>query len=328
MHRRRILASSLALSLAPAVSLTSAWAQAPFPVRPLVIVVPWPAGGATDVTTRAVADALTRELGHAVQVENRPGANGAIGLAHAARVEADGYTLATATADTHSINPHLRSDLPYDALDGLTPLVIYGTTYWAWMARPDFPANNLAELVALARQKPGTVSFASWGQGSTAHLAGALLESATGIQLNHVPFPGSAPASTALQGSHVDLLPIGRAVAENLRNAGRVKVLAVSAPTRSRDVLADVPTLVELGHAAATAGSWYGISVRGGIAAAPRTRLQEALVKVLGRPEVVAKIVAAGMEPVRMYGEALARFTRAEYERYGGVIRARQIKPA
>jgi len=314
------------MPFASSTVFTNAWAQGTFPTKPLTVVMPWPAGGGTDVTTRAVADALSRELGQAVQVENRPGANGAIGMGHAARVAPDGYTLVTTTADTHSINPHLRSDLPYDVNAGFIPLVIYGTTYWAWMARPDFPANSFQELIALAKQKPGDISYASWGVGSSAHIAGALLESATQMQLNHVPFLGSAPGLTALQGGHVDLMPIGRTTAENLLKAGKVKVLAVAAPTRSKEVLPNVQTLTELGYEAATAGSWYGISVRQGIPDQVRDRLQDALIKVLNLPAVATKIAAVGMDPVKMHGAVVTNFMRTEYDRYGAVIRAKQIK--
>ena len=326
MRRRQLLMSGLAATLALPTIHKKAWAQNTFPSRPLTVIVPWPAGAGTDVTTRAVAETLSRELGQPVAVENRAGANGAIGLAHAARVAPDGYTLATATADTHSISPHLRADLPYDAVDGFIPLAVYATTHWAWMARPDFPANNIKELIALAKQKPGQITYASWGIGSTAHIAGALLERATSIELSHVPFPGAAPATTALQGGHVDLLPISRKPAENLRKAGKVKIIATSAPARSTTVLPDVATVGEQGYPDAQAGSWYGISVRSGIPEDARARLQEALIKVLGSPEIAARINAAGMDPVRLHGEELKKFMRSEYERYGNVIREKGIK--
>lgn len=329
MSRRQFLKTSLIAPLVPALSLERAFAQAPgYPNRPLFVVVPWPAGGGTDVTTRAVAEALSHELGQPVQVENKAGANGAIGLSQVARGAADGYTLATATADTHSINPHLRSDLPYDAVGGFTPLIVYATTYWAWMARPDFPANNMTELMALAKQKPGSITYASWGIGSTAHIAGALLESAGGVQFNHIPFAGSAPASTAIQGGHVDLLPLSRASAEKLRKAGKVKVLATSAPTRSSTMLPDVPTLAQQGLAGAEAGSWYGISIRSGTPEPIRQRLAEALGKVVRSPDVMAKINAVGMDPTSLQGAELDDFLRAQYERYGAVIRQKQIKVA
>ncbi len=327
MSRRRFLKFSLAASIGSAVPLGKALAQGSFPNRPLVIVVPWPAGGGTDITTRAIAEALSKELGQPVQVENRAGASGAIGLAHASKVPADGYTLAVATADTHSINPHLRTDLPYDAINGFIPLVVYGTSYWAWMARQDFPANNMKELAALAKAKPGQITYASWGIGSTAHIAGALLESAAGLQLNHVPFPGSAPASTAIQGGHVDLMPSNRMNAESMRKAGKVKIFATSSPTRFTGVASDVPTLAEQGVTGGEAGSWYGITVRRDVPEPIVRRLREALVTVVGLPHVAAKI-AGPMDPVNLHGPALDEFLRNQYERYGAVIRQKQIKVA
>lgn len=256
MSRRTFLLRMAAIPAA--LAAPTLHAQGTSPGKPTWIVVPWPAGAATDVATRAVADGLSRELGQPFQVDNKPGASGAIGSAYVAKARADGHTLVTATADTHSINPQVRADLPY-AVGDFAPLIVFGTINWAWMARADLPANNMKEFVALAKQKPGQFTYGSWGVGSTAHVAAALLESAAGIQLNHIPYQGAAPAITGLQGGHVDLVPYAKLQASDLRAAGKVKILGLSASKRATDLLTDVPTLAEQGISGAESGSWYGI---------------------------------------------------------------------
>jgi len=324
MCRRQFLVRMAAL---PAVlAAPSLRAQGVATGKPTWIIVPWPAGAGTDVATRAVADALARELGQPVQVDNKPGASGAIGSAYVARARADGLTLVTATADTHSINPQVRTDLPYDATGDFVPLVVFGVLNWAWVARADLPVNNMKEFVALAKQKPGQFTYGSWGVGSTAHVAAALLESAAGIQLHHIPYLGAAPALTDLQGGHVDLMPNANQQAADLRAAGKVKILGISAAQRATGLLNDVPTLAEQGIAGAECGSWYGIMAPKGVPEDVRSRLAAALVKVVSLPEVAARIRAAGVDPVAIHGSALKDFLRSEYERYGAVVRARQIK--
>lgn len=324
MSRRQFILKLLAAPAA--LGMPSLHAQGAFPSKPLWIIVPWPAGASTDVATRAVAEALTRELGQTVSVDNKAGAAGTIGSTFVAKAKADGYTLLTATADTHSITPQVRTDLQYDAMDSFVPLAVFGTVNWVWMARSDFPANNIKELVALARQKPGTITYGTWGIGSTAHVAGAMLENATGMVLNHVPFQGGAPASAALQGGHVDLYPNGKQQALDLLKAGKVKVLGYAHSHRSTDLLTDLPTLAEQGFPGAESGSWYGVMAPKGIPEDVRARLSGALNKVLGSPETINRIVAAGLDPVNLQGAALNDFLRKEYQRYGAVVRQKGIK--
>lgn len=325
MSRRQFILQLL--SGPAALAVQSAHAEPGFPNKPLWIVVPWPAGAPTDAATRAIADGLTRELGQVCNVDNRAGASGSIGSALVAKSRADGYTLLSATADTHSINPHVRSDLQYDAVDGFTPLVAFGTVNWIWAARTDLPVNNIKDLIALARQRPGEITYGSWGIGSTAHIAGALLERGAGISLNHVPFQGGAPAYTAIQGGHVDLVPFGnKAQVQELRAAGKVKILGYTAPQRSTDLLQEVPTLAEQGVVGAECGSWYAIMAPKGIPEDVRTRLMAALLKVLNMPETTRRIVGAGIDPVNLSGSALTEFLRREYQRYGAVVRQKGIK--
>lgn len=324
MIRREFIFKTLSL---PALSVASStFAQSGFPAKPITLIVPWPAGASTDIASRALAEILGRELGQSVVVDNKPGASGAIGSTLASKARADGYTLLTTTADTHSINPQVRSDLQYDAVNGFVPLVGFGTVNWVWMARADFPAQNIKELVAYARQNPGKVSYGTWGVGSTAHIAGALLENAAGIQLNHVPFQGGAPAAAALQGGHLDILPYLKPPAADMRMAGKAKILGYAAQQRSPNLLSDVPTLMEQGVAGAESGTWYGIMAPKGIPEDVRTRLTTALVKVLGKPDTASRILAAGIDPMNLSGTALNDFIRNEYQRYGAIVRQRNIR--
>lgn len=322
MTRRRIL-QSLAI-IASLVSCPIAMAQG-FPSKPITIVVPWPPGAATDSTTRMIAEALSKELGQPVNVENRAGASGAMGSTYVATGPKDGYRLITATADTHSINPQVRKGLSYDAMKDFEPIALYATLSMVWIARPDLPYASMAEVVAAARQKPGTVSYGSWGLGSTAHLAGALLETASNISFNHVPFQGAAPAVTALGGGHIDLMPSSRASSASLRASGKIKVLGVAGSRRATGPLSDVPTLDEQGIKGAESGSWYGLMAPRGIPEEVRQKLVSALTKVLAAPELREKINGTGLDFNFAAGADFQDYLRRQYEIYGQVIRNKQI---
>jgi len=320
---RRGTLKQLVAALTLAISASAA-AQS-YPTRPITIVVPWPPGAATDASTRIIAEALGRELGQPVQVENRPGASGALGSTHVAQGPKDGYRLITATADTHTINPQVRKGLAYDAVKDFEPLALFATLSMVWVGRPDLPYNSMAEVVAAAGQRTAPLSFGSWGLGSTAHLAGALFEMSSGINLNHVPFQGAAPAVTALSGSHIDLMPSSRVSAAGLRKAGKVKVLGVASSRRAAGDLADVPTLEEQGVKGAESGSWYGLMAPRGIPDEVRQRLTAALTKVLAQPEVRDRIQGTGLDPVTRIGADFQDELRRQWDSTGRVIRSKQI---
>ncbi|MEN9313852.1 MAG: hypothetical protein RIS35_245 [Pseudomonadota bacterium] len=322
MNRRNRL--RLLAGLAGLLAVPLAAAQG-FPNRPITIVVPWPPGAATDSTTRIIAEALGRELGQPVTVENRPGANGAIGSTQVATGPKDGYRLITATADTHSINPQVRKGLGYDAVKDFEPIALFATLSMVWIARPDLPYATMSEAIAAARQRPAQMTYGSWGLGSTAHLAGALLETAAGVDLNHVPFQGAAPAVSALGGSHIDLMPASATSAASMRAGGKVKVLGVASARRATGALADVPTLEEQGIRGAESGSWYGLMAPRGIPEDVRQKLLASVSKVLGTPEVREKITATGLDFTFAAGPDFQDFLRRQWETYGRVIRSKQI---
>jgi len=296
-----------------------------FPSRPITIVVPWPPGAATDAATRIIADAMGRDLGQPVVVENRAGASGAVGSAFVASGPKDGYRLVTATADTHSINPQVRKALPYDAVKDFEPIALFATLSIVWVSRPDQPHKNMAELLGSAKQRSTPWSYGTWGIGSTAHLAGALLETASGINLNHVPFQGAAPALTALGGGHVDLMPSSRTSAASLRAAGKIRVLGVAGDRRATGELADVQTLAEQGIKGAEAGSWYGLMAPKGIPEDVRARLVASATKALASAEVRDKIAGTGLDPVTLTGQEFQDYLHRQWDSLGRVIRSKQI---
>jgi tripartite-type tricarboxylate transporter receptor subunit TctC len=313
------------LTAAAALALSCTAAAQGFPGKPITIVVPWPPGAATDAATRIIAEAMGKELGQPVNVENRPGASGAIGSVHVAGGPKDGYRLITATADTHTINPQVRRNLAYDAVKDFEPIALFGTLTIVWVSRPDLPYKTLAEALASGRQRPAPLTFGSWGLGSTAHLAGALLEISSGVDLNHVPFQGAAPAVTALAGSHIDLMPSSRVSAASMRGAGKVKAMGVAGNRRVAGDLADVPTLDEQGIKGAEWGSWYGLMAPRGIPADVRARLTAVVGKVLAMPDVRDRIAATGLDPVAVMGADFQEFLRQQWDATGRVIRAKQI---
>jgi len=324
MHHTRRDSLRLIAGAAAFVSAPMVGAQA-FPNRPITIVVPWPPGAATDAATRIIAEAMGKELGQPVKVENRAGANGAVGSAYVASGPKDGYRLITATADTHSINPQVRKNLPYDALKDFEPLALFATLSMLWVARADLPFKSVAEAVAGAGQLKNDLTYGSWGVGSTAHLAGELLQAASGMKLNHVPFQGAAPAVTALSGGHIDLMPASRVSAAGMRATGKVKALGLASSRRAGGDLADVPTLDEQGIKGAESGSWYGLMAPKGIPEDVRARLTAVISKVLAMPEIKDKIAATGLDPVVAAGADFQDYIRRQWDIYGRVIRSKQI---
>jgi len=307
-------------------ALLSQSAYAAWPDKPLRMIVPWPAGAATDAAARVIAERLATRLGQPVIVDNRPGASGIIGTGIAAKSPADGYTLVIATADTHSINPHVYKTLPYDALKSFDPIVMFGRIAPVWIARPGLEANSLQDLVAAAKRTPGKISYGSWGIGSTAHVSGALLEAAAGIELLHVPFQGAAPALQALLGGTIDIMPFSGPVASANQKAGKVKIIGVAGAARALPWLPDTKTLAEQGVKDAEMTFWYGVVVPAGMAPDLRERIVREVVAILKQPEVLPLLVNQGMEPVVMPAAEFGQFMQAEFDRLGAVIKRKGIE--
>jgi tripartite-type tricarboxylate transporter receptor subunit TctC len=322
MFRRGLIAFAVGV-----LSCTAGPAVAEYPDRPVRIIAPWPPGSTTDGSARIIAEALAKRLKQPVIVENKPGANGTIGSAFVAKSPADGYTLLMANGDTHSISPHIYKSLQYDALKDFDPVALVATASFVLIARPTLKENTLQEVIAAARREPRKFTYGTWGIGSAGHVAFAVLESATGIQLTHVPFQGAAPALTALIGGHVDLMIGSPLAAYKNEPAGKVKVLGVAATQRALPWLPEARTFSELGVKGAEAGSWYGVVGPANMPPEVRKRLGAEIADALRDPEVSKQIAAFGWHVATdARPEEFGAFMKAQLDRFGAIVKAKGIQ--
>lgn len=317
--RRTVLAIPALAALA-AVAPATVLAQDAWPAgKPITLVVPQAAGGANDAIARVVGQKLGEVLGTSVIVDNRPGAGGNIGTAYVAKARPDGYTLMLTADSSYVINPSLYKSTGFDPLKDFEPISTVANAGYVLVANPSFPAKNVAELVALAKQQPGKILIGSAGNGTLNHLFGEMLSKAAGIEMVHVPYKGAAAAVTDLIGGQVQVsvqsLPSSIA---HIRS-GKIKVLGVVNDKRVA-ALPDVPTVGEtikgLGYT-----PWYGLFAPTGTPKAVIAQLQAALPKVLDAPEVREKLAGVGCEPTRMPGEQFAAFIRTELPRWSKVVK-------
>jgi tripartite-type tricarboxylate transporter receptor subunit TctC len=256
-HCTRRAALKFAAMNLPLLASLPASAQQTFPSRPLRLVVPYAPGGTADALARALAEHMRKSLGQPVVVDNKPGANTAIGAQMVATAAADGYTLLLATGSTMVTNPLMYAKLGYDPRD-LAPVGMVAVAPLVVEVHPDVPAKDLAELIRLVRAKPGRLNYASTGAGSVIHLASLLLESQAGLQLTHIPFKGSSPALAAVLSGEVEVFLDSIGSSMPLIKAGKLRALAVTTPKRLK-VLPNVPTVAESGFPGFDASAWYGV---------------------------------------------------------------------
>jgi len=286
---RAAAAAAVLLAAWPAVA-ADAW-----PSRTIQLVVPFPAGGATDVIGRIFARALGDKLGQTVVVENRAGAGTAIGAGYVAKAPADGYTLLISSGTTFTVNPAINPRLPYDPLKSFQPLGVVGATPLILLAHPTVKANSPKSFAALVKAAPGKFSWASYGSGTTAHFAGELLQRATGTSMVHVPYKGSAPAMSDLMAGHVEFSVDTLTAAIPQLKAGKVKAIGVTTARRS-PLLPEVPSFQEQGYAL-DADTWLAFVAPRGLPPAVQARLEKTLAEIVAQPEIREKMAAAGMEP-------------------------------
>jgi tripartite-type tricarboxylate transporter receptor subunit TctC len=316
----------LLLTLAAAVLPMLATAQAYPTAKPIHIVVPFPPGGPTDVLGRLVGQTLGDAFAQSIVVDNKVGAAGNIGVAQVAKAPPDGYTLGIVPAGNIAVNPSLFPDLPYKASE-LAPVTMLALVDNVLVVNAEtVPARNLKELLELARKKPGSLSYASPGAGSQAHLAGALLELSAGVQLLHVPYRGIAPAVTDLLGGQVSMMfaPF-QTVLPHIRS-GKLRAIGVASLKRSA-LMPELPTIAEQGVAKFEAVSWYALMVPAGTPADIVARLNATTTQALARPDVKEKLAAQGMDVAGGSPEQLAATIQAESARWNEVIRKQNIKP-
>ena len=317
---------SRVLAVAALAFATQAAGQA-WPAKPIKVVVPYPAGGYYDVVGRVIGQKLSEALGQPVVVENRAGANAIIGTEFVAKSPADGYTIMVGGSGPHAINTSLYPKLPYDAVKDFAPVAHVSTSANTLVVAATHPANSLKDLLAMAKARPGAVSYASNGAGSTVHLCAELMASMAGLKLNHVPFKGSAPAITAVLGSQVDFaFATAGDVLPHIK-AGKLKALAV---TTARRVAAtpDVPTMAEAGLPDFEAVAWFAFFAPAGTPADIVGRLNQEINRALREADVRERLSAQGSaELIGGPPERLGQLREKEIAKWAQVIRAAGVTP-
>jgi len=303
-----------------------ALAQAPYPSRTIKMIVPYPAGGTTDLLGRLVADQLKAGLGATVIVENKPGAATALGAEQVARAEPDGYTLLMATSTTLAINKSLYKKLPYDPVTDFAPIALVAGVPFALIVNPQIPAKTLSEFIAYAKSKPG-LAYGSAGNGSPQHLGAEMLKAAAGIDIRHVPYRGSVPAMLDVIAGHIPFMVVDLQPALQQIREGKVSCLGVT--TRKRVTAApDIPTLAEGGLAGFELVAWQGVVAPAGLPRAIVDELAAQIGKLIADPATREKLTTMSLEPLGgSTPDSFAAFISTEIERWAGIVRSSGAEP-
>lgn len=317
------LIRSAALLGAVALAGTPALAQAWQPTQPIKLVVPWAPGGTTDVIARVLSDPLAKALGQPVVVDNRAGAGGNIGTGQAVREKPDGTTLILVTSTTQAINPHLYAKLPFDPAKDFTPVVWIGSVPNILVVSPKSPIKSVPDLLERARKEPGKLTFASGGNGSSQHIAGAMLESAARIDLLHVPYKGGGPAATDVMAGQVDIMLDTGSMGHI--HGGTLRAVAVASAKRI-PALPNLPTFAEAGLPGMETGAWYGVMGPAGMPKEVVARLNAELNKILKDPAIVKRLQDIGAQVGGGTPQEFETFAAQELKRYAEVIKQRGVK--
>jgi len=327
-RRRTLLAAGGSAWVGSAFAPLAALAQtaATFPAKPIRLVIPFAAGGVSDILGRALAQRLTELYGQPVVAENRAGAGGAVGSEMVANAPPDGYTLLLSSISTIAIGPYLVKKLPYDTINGLTPVGIVGFSPNVLAINPALPFKTLAELLAFGKVNPGKLTFGSAGIGSIGHLSGELLRSVTGADMVHVPYKTSAAAYPDVMAGNVSMVFDTLPAAVNFIKAGKVRALAVLSPRRT-PLFPEVPTFAEAGVPEATLSFWSGVHAPANLPAPLLARLSEMLNKALTTPELRERLIEMGTDPTPVTPQQFSAQVRADFERIGKLVKAAGIVP-
>jgi tripartite-type tricarboxylate transporter receptor subunit TctC len=324
IHLTKLAASLLLACALAAAACAQAWAQQTWPQKPIKMIIPFPAGGGTDFIGRLTAKHLSDRLGQQVFVENRGGANGAIGLQALMQSDPDGYTIATSSDTPLVVNPWLYDKLPYQALRDFVPVATTVRFPGMLAVHPSVPARTVAELIALAKAKPGDLAYASAGVGNFSHLAMELFSLATGVKLLHVPYKGTGPASLALIGGEVQMgFNNVQTLLQNVRE-GQLRALAVAEPQRV-PALPDVPTVAETVPGFSMA-PWIGIIVPAKTPSDIVARLSQETLAVMRDPDVVKLLNDQQVTPMATGPQEFEQLIRTDLERWAKVIKSAGIK--
>jgi tripartite-type tricarboxylate transporter receptor subunit TctC len=319
IERRTLLGLAAGAALAPA-----AMAQDRFPSKPIRIVIPFAAGGSTDILARLCAQILTERLGQSVVAENVTGAGGTIGAQRVLDAPADGYTLMAGTPGPITINPHLQPRLPYQPLRDFLPVVFVGDSPAVVTVRRDSPIRSIADLVAEAKRRPGQMTFASAGIGSFAHLSGELFKWRAGVDMVHIPYRGTAPAATDIMGGRIDAMFENYPSVQGQINAGDLRVLAIGATRRSA-LLPGIPTVAEAGVPGYESTSWFGLFARAGTPPAIVEQLNAAVGGAIRSPAVTARLADLGVEPAGGPPAEFRAYIERRLNETGELIRTARI---
>ncbi|MYN13056.1 ABC transporter substrate-binding protein [Pusillimonas sp. TS35] len=325
MHHRTFARRLCIAGAAFTVSFAGAAAAADYPAKPITLIVPFAAGGTTDIVGRIVSDELGKALGQPIVVENRAGAGGSIGTASLAAAKPDGYTLGIATVSTHGINPVVYKQLPFDAQKDFQPITNLAAVPNIMVVNASVPANNMKEFLALAKQAPGKFSYASAGNGSVSNMMGELFKKTAGVDLLHVPYRGVGPALTDTLAGQVNVLFDNLPSSLPHVTAGKLRALAVAAPERS-SALPDVPTFTEVGLKPVNDASWFGLIAPAGLAPDVLAKLNKATVGLLARDDVKAKLAKLGATPIGDSPEAFAQTISDTIARNARIVKEAHIE--
>lgn len=326
MNHRRFLLTVCSLA-ATFLTAQSVLAQTPaaWPTKPIRIIVTFPPGGSSDASLRLIAPKLTDRLGQNVIIENRGGAGGGIGLEAAAKAPADGYTLVLAAAGGLTANPSLYPKLNYDPVKDFVPITTFSTSPLVLVAGSAVPATNLRDVIRLAKTKPGSLSYASGGNGTAMHLSGELFKSMAGLFVVHVPYRGSGPAVLAALAGDVDLAVADITSVQAHLRSGKIKALGVLSAQRSQ-LAPEIPTLAEAGVPGYEAAGWFALLAPAGTPTAIVSRLNTVVSEVLNHPDTRRQFANVGLEPLGGSSEDLAKLMRSETEKWARVIKVSGAK--
>jgi len=319
---RPLFLCALTLAMTAFVGIGPAWAQSPpWPTKPITLIVTYPPGGGADAMARLVAPKMAEVLGQNVVVENRPGASGQIGASAVAK--ADGYTLML-DASSFAVNPALFPKLPYDSSKAFKPIGVMALFPNVVLVNAQVPAKNIAELIALAKSRKDAIAYASSGNGSAQHLAGALFESAASVDMVHIPYKGGGPALNDVIGGQVPLFFGNLASTLQHVQAGKLRALAVTSGKRAT-ALPDVPTLAEAGVSGSEIHEWNAIFAPAGTPEAVVEKLSDALIKAMDTPEVKARIAQLGGDVQKGGTKAAQEFIQAQMALWARVVKGKGI---
>jgi len=320
---RRLVAALLCAAVLTCVAASAGAQEAAYPTHPIRVVVPYPAGGLVDLVTRVVTERMAQKLGQQFIVESRAGANGTIATAYVAHAEPDGYTLLMIT-DSHGVNPLFYKDLTYDSIKDFAPIGLIGKSPLALTVHVSVPARTVAELIALARANPGTLTYGSIGVGSASHLAGELFKVRAGVDMVHVPYRGGAPAVNDLIAGHLKTMFLSPVSGLPQIKAGRVVALAVAAPQRF-PLMPDVPTMAEAG-VPMEVGYWVGMAAPAATPPAAVAKLEKALAEVVADPDVQKRLTEMGIVMTPLGATAFGAFIRADLQRWADFAAQAKLK--